>query len=166
MSHRSDPRNITSAEKMLESIRRRVAKYHEVDANGCWIWTRSLTNTGYGRLQVTEPDGRSTAWVAHKAAYYALVGPVPESLHLDHLCREPKCVNPAHLEPVTCRENLMRSPVAPAAIHSAQTECHRGHPFNLGNTYIEPKTGNRQCRTCRADWMRESRARRRAVAGA
>lgn len=150
-------------EEMVASIRRRVEAYREIDENGCWLWTRCLTWAGYGRLQVTDVDGRSTAWGAHRAAYVAWVGPVPEGLHLDHLCRVRHCVNPKHLEPVTVKENLYRSPVAPASINSRRTHCKRGHEFTAANTYVPSRTNYRACRTCRNDWMVKKRAERRAA---
>lgn len=68
----------------------------------CWLWERG-TNGGYGMYWFR---GRNIA--AHRFAYEALVGPIPEGLELDHTCRVKRCVNPAHLEPVTHRENILR----------------------------------------------------------
>lgn len=75
--------------------------YEKAD-NGCWLW-RHPSENGYGRIRVN----RKTMW-AHRIGYELLVGPIPPELELDHLCRVPACVNPAHLEPVTHRENLRR----------------------------------------------------------
>lgn len=77
--------------------------YYLVNENGCWIWQRSLGEKGYGVVRV---DGRLVG--AHKAYWERENGPVPDGLELDHLCRVRKCVNPAHLEPVTHRENVRR----------------------------------------------------------
>ena len=69
----------------------------------CWLWRASIRNHGYGRIKV---NGRAEQ--AHRVAYELLVGPIPEGLTLDHLCRVRLCVNPAHLEPVTQKVNIRR----------------------------------------------------------
>ena len=81
---------------------------------GCWLWTACVTGLGYGQFRVTH--GAPTVY-AHRWAYEAMVGPIPDELVLDHLCRTPSCVNPSHLEPVTQRINVLRgeSPVAKRA---------------------------------------------------
>ena len=117
----------------------------------CWLWTAAKAQ-GYGRFYC---GGRLHA--AHRWSYELLIGPIPEGLHLDHLCRNPASVNPAHLEPVTQRENIIRG-TAPAAEHAAATHCPQGHPYDEANTYLAPN-GWRQCRTCRA-----VHSRRRKVA--
>lgn len=79
---------------------------------------------------------------AYRFAYEFLVGPIPDGLELDHLCRVRLCVNPAHLEPVTHAENNKRAGVA-------KTHCKWGHPYNEANTYRRrDRPGNRQCRVC------------------
>lgn len=86
---------------------------------------------------------------AHVFAYEAFVGPIPEGMEPDHLCRNTLCVRPSHLEAVTRRENLRRAD-SPVGINARRTECVNGHPFNAANTYIRPN-GNRGCRQCRSD---------------
>ena len=112
----------------------------------CWLWTGGLSSTGYGQLKI---NGRQTK--AHRAAYEELVGPVPEGLDLDHLCRVRRCINPAHLEPVTRRENTLRG-ISFAAQLAQQTHCKRGHAFDEKNTYIW--RNSRICRQCRKDAQR------------
>lgn len=75
--------------------------------DGCWPWTRATSAKGYGKYMPT------TSHVgAHRVAYEYLVGPIPDGLELDHLCRNVLCCNPAHLEPVTHQENMRRAAAA------------------------------------------------------
>jgi hypothetical protein len=111
----------------------------------CWNWTGALDN-GYGRFQ-GGPRG-SKVHRAHRLAYELLVGPIPEGLVLDHLCRNRRCVNPDHLEPVTNRINVLRGE-GWAASRARQTHCIHGHEFTPANTYVDPKRGTRGCRECR-----------------
>lgn len=67
----------------------------------CYVWTGTITTTGYGRFGAY---GR-----AHRISYEEVNGPIPESLEIDHLCRNPPCVRPDHLEPVTRTENARRA---------------------------------------------------------
>lgn len=92
------------------------AKY-AVDPDGCWVWT-DAARAGYGFLLV---NGKKQ--MAHRVSYELHVGPIPEGLQIDHLCRNKLCVNPTHLEPVTQRENILRSDNM-AARWARRTECH------------------------------------------
>ena len=108
---------------------------HVVKTETCWIWIGAKSLAGYGRFQ---SDGHLS--LAHRVGYRALVGPIPSGLQLDHLCRTPSCVNPAHLEPVTAKENIRRH-------HSIQTHCSQGHEFTPANTRSH-KRHWRICRQC------------------
>lgn len=130
---------------MPGAIERFWAKVNKDGPNGCWIWTgatKSKTPTlAYGHLRA---DGRY--WGAHKYSYQQIAGrPIPHGHHLDHLCRNPRCVNPDHLEPVTCRENVLRG-IGPAARQSRQSHCKRGHALAGDNLVINGR--HRNCRTC------------------
>lgn len=131
------------------------AKVDKDGPNGCWLWTASTNLQGYGQFF----DGKTV--LAHRFAYERLVGPIPEGLVTDHLCRTPLCVNPAHLEPVTQRENMLRGETVIAA-NARKTHCKRGHPLSGENLVIDGQ-GWRQCRIClRIRWRRKSAARRAA----
>lgn len=108
----------------------------------CWLWTGPTNAKGYAR--VWTGDGVTGA---HRFAYELLVGPIPDGLHLDHLCRTPPCVNPLHLEPVTPGENLLRGDTVNAR-NAAKTICPQGHPYDGDNLYVD-STGRRHCRSCR-----------------
>lgn len=124
-------------------VRDRIRESVIVDESGCWIWQRYIGSAGYGSMTA---DGKS-GQLAHRVSYEAFIGPIPAGLQIDHLCRVRDCVNPEHLEPVTPRENVMRSPVAVASVHARKTSCANGHEFDSANTYLTP-TGARVCRAC------------------
>lgn len=113
-------------------------------SSGHWFWLGGKDKDGYGKMKI---NGRTVR--PHRFAYELLVGPIPDGLELDHLCRVHACVWPEHLEPVTSQENVLRSPVAPAAVNAQKTHCPQGHPYDLFNTYLIPNGGGRACRTCR-----------------
>jgi hypothetical protein len=120
------------------------AFWEKVDRRGpdeCWPWLGTHATNGYGRAWI---DHRRRA-PAHRIAYELVRDPIPAGLSLDHLCRNRDCVNPAHLEPVTNRENVLRG-VGHTAVNAAKTACKRGHPFDEANTYRAK--GHRYCRTC------------------
>lgn len=126
----------------------------EVDGRGCWLWTGGIRANGYSQCHLW---GRRYGSTAHRVAYRRLVGPIPDGLDLDHVCRVRRCVNPAHLEPVTRAENIARGE-SRVAKQMRQTACVNGHPFDEPNTYYT-KRGKRQCRECHR--IRESVARKR-----
>lgn len=114
-----------------------------VSIEGCWVWNGALDANGYGRL-----GGRKWSTnLAHRLSYIEFVGPIPEGMTIDHLCRNRRCINPAHLEPVTIAENVMRGESLPA-INARKTHCPQGHPYDDENTYRNPSTGHRLCRAC------------------
>lgn len=91
-------------------LERRIFHRCEVQPNGCLTYTGHLDPEGYGKIRAgSRTDGTRRTVYVHRAVYIELVGPVPEGLQLDHLCRTRSCCNPAHLEPVTARENTLRA---------------------------------------------------------
>lgn len=125
---------------------------------GCWVWSGG--RTGYRLRYPSFFDGTRTVR-AHRWAYERWIGLVPEGLQLDHLCRRPLCVNPAHLEAVTASENKRRSPSVTGAPEwqRRKTHCPRGHAYVGANLRVTSR-GHRKCRTCdrkRKEVMPEAR---------
>lgn len=127
-----------------------------LDIGDCWLFTGGLSSHGYATIRLDRHDV-----LVHRAVYEMLVGKVPEGLVLDHLCRVRHCANPDHLEPVTCRENLMRG-ATDAARKASWTHCLSGHPFDEVNT-ARRSDGTRRCRACAREATARYRARRAAA---
>lgn len=125
----------------------------KVDIHSCWEWQARKHTTGYGILRFRRKIIR-----AYQFSYIALRGNLPYELVLDHLCRNPICVNPWHLELVSDRINILRG-IGPTAMHARKTHCLNGHLFDEKNTFREmTKEGTlrrRRCRACnRAQYQR------------
>lgn len=123
--------------------------------DGCWEWL-GTPSTPYGSIMI---GGRSTP--AHRVVYELLSGPIPPGLELDHLCRNTRCVRPAHLEPVTHQENARRG--KQGVLREPLSACPHGHLLDEVNTYVSPQ-GWRRCRRCRC--LRQRRyVQRKSVVG-
>ena len=109
----------------------------------CWPWRAGLFSDGYGLF--VRADNRAER--AHRVAYELAYGPIPAGLTIDHLCRHHPCVNPAHLEAVTNKENILRG-VSFSAVNARKTHCIHGHEFTVENTFITAR-GRRSCQACR-----------------
>jgi len=115
----------------------------------CWEW-QACKSRGYGRFGAG-PTSTPRVWFAHRIAYQLCVGPIPEGLEIDHLCRNRGCVNPSHLETVTGRVNTLRG-VSKAAINAQKTHCIHGHALDEDNLYVWHN--QRRCMTCRRAVLR------------
>ncbi len=118
-----------------------------ISLNDCWLWAGYVDSYGYGYL-LPYIDKKLVNLKAHRVMYENLVAQIPEGLQIDHLCRVRHCVNPAHLEPVTPRENVMRG-ISHVALNPSKTHCPKDHPLSGDNLYITPK-GKRNCKSCRS----------------
>lgn len=108
---------------------------------GCWKWGGYLNTSGYGTISISSRDV-----LVHRFLYELVIGPIPEGMQIDHLCRHRWCVNPYHMEPVTPRENTMRG-ISFSAQNARKTHCPQGHPYDETNTIHYGR--RRYCRTCR-----------------
>jgi hypothetical protein len=136
------------------SVKLRLLKRLEPDlATGCLLWSGAQTGNGYGHMWA---DGHYR--LTHRLAYELFVGPIADGLVIDHLCRQPLCANPRHLDAVTPATNTRRGELVTAlkARGQARTHCPLGHEYTPENTYIRPDAA-RNCRTC----IRERTARYR-----
>ena len=119
----------------------RVQQKIAVDDTGCWNWLGTKNSRGYGQVSV---QGKSKS--VHRWTYQTLVGPIPDGLQIDHLCRNKSCCNPAHLEPVTAHVNSLRRP----DVH--KSHCVHGHELTGDNLIVRDRGGDgysmRNCRTC------------------
>lgn len=133
---------------MIQTVRKRVrndwtpqqrlAYKREIGPDGCWIFTGALNPAGYGVIGYA-----GKVHLAHRLSYEVEVGPIPDGLELDHLCRNRNCFNPDHLEPVTHLENMRRS-------SRVKTHCIRGHELAAPEHFYERPDGRgRECKTCR-----------------
>ena len=130
-----------------------IAKTRETN---CTVWIGSTNNKGYGLIK---SDGKVK--LAHRVAYEAEYGPIPEGLVIDHICRVRNCVNPMHLEAVSSSENNRRGRSA-RTLHAGDT-CINGHLIGSDDEiYVKP-TGHTECRHCRAASAHRASRRRPTV---
>lgn len=120
-----------------------ISTTHFFNNTPCWDWIGS--NKSVGGYGTSYAYGKS--WPVHRLLYFMFIHTVPHYIECDHLCRRRQCVNPVHIDAVTSRENLLRSPITLASINKQKTHCIHGHPLSGDNVRIIAR-GNRSCRTC------------------
>jgi hypothetical protein len=120
---------------MLERLQKFVE--HQSSFEPCWEWL-GAKSAGYGRIKV-----QGKVCMAHRISYEYFIGPIPEGLEIDHLCRTPACINPAHLEPVTGSINAKRGLTG----NKKRDFCKNGHKFSSDNVLMDGK--ERRCKPCR-----------------
>lgn len=136
---------------VTDPIVRVLRRLDTSDLDSCWLWPGWKNEAGYGMVHGAERDH-----MVHRVVFEHFVGPVPEGLVLDHLCRVKGCVNYSHVEPVAQRTNVLRGEGLPAE-NAVKDACKHGHEFTPENTRVR-KDGSRLCRACEARRQRERRA--------
>lgn len=126
---------------------------------GCWVWQGCQDSKGYGYFGLN-----GQRYHSHRISFAFFRGPLTSELVLDHVCRNPSCVNPQHLELVTERENILRG-TGPSAINAAKQTCTQGHEFTDENTGMRDKINRtgRYCRTCSRSRARAYYYRNRSI---
>lgn len=134
--------------------------WSKVDMRGpdeCWPWIGAHTDRGYGTFRAS-----GHTQYAHRLAYEATVGPIPDGLQIDHVkargCTRKDCCNSRHMEPVTPRENTRRGD-ALGARTARSGRCHRGHDMTGENRYVRPDGQGSRCKACAAIRNRRRRER-------
>jgi hypothetical protein len=131
-------------DKAWQRFLKKVAKPRGED--GCWAWSAYIDPQGYGRFAVSVEGKKPKIDRAHRVAYRQLIGPIPDGLDLDHLCRNRWCCNPYHIEAVPHRVNVARGDAG--TIEKMRTHCPQGHEYTEENTFRE-KDGRRRCKICK-----------------
>lgn len=126
----------------IEQLPLPIAKNLIGDDNGCWVWTASVNEKGYGSTRF-----RGKTWYVHRAVYTILVGEIPEGMHVHHHCETPRCANPDHLEVVTREQH---------GLHHRRTHCKHGHELTEENVYVRPDGNGRHCIACKRIRHRQS----------
>lgn len=121
-------------------------KAQEDPETGCWVWNGWTNGRGYGRVRINKK-----VFLAHRVSYENMVAEIPDGLTIDHLCCNPSCINPYHLEPVPQSVNSARGNRSRAA---EKTHCKSGHLLP------EYTNGRRFCKPCRAEATRRHRAKK------
>ena len=130
-----------------------------VPESNCWIWIGDAHKRDHhGRFTVSSTGNKPYRVMAYRWSYEQMVGPIPDGMQLDHFRCEPLCVNPAHLEPVTGKENQHRGNGL-GGVNFRKTHCPAGHPLSGDNLIAQ--RGRRYCRACRNQQAREYGARKR-----
>jgi hypothetical protein len=150
---------ITHTTYKFELLDRLAANSQEDPETGCVVWQLALTKAGYARIEMA-PEKRKV--FVHRIVYELNVGPIPEGMVIDHLCRNRACINYEHLEVVTIRENTLRGEGA-SAENAKKIECRNGHEFTDDNIqWVKGKYGpERRCKECTREVRRRGKEKKK-----
>lgn len=127
------------------------------ESDACWEWIGAGARVGLGYGVFWDGEQRVMK-MAYRYGYERFIGPIPEGMHMDHLCRNPRCVNPMHVEAVTPKLNVLRG-LSPMANHARKTHCPQGHPLTLQRT--DRNGSGRRCRPCEREREKRRPPRRK-----
>lgn len=144
----------TSSSPPPERVITRLWSRYREDGKGCWVSGYSTGSHGYAQIGWTD-QGERRLWLAHRIAWFASNGPIPDGLTVDHLCRERKCINPAHLRLLSNWDNARRNGWSELEDYPLEWTCPRNH----GKPRRE---SNGQCPDCQRDTNIRYRARKKA----
>jgi hypothetical protein len=164
------PDKTSIPEPYAASVRARILNGILVDPEGgCWEWQKGLTvRGGYAQIMLSIEPKKPQLFTGHRASWLVFRGDIESGMQLDHLCRNHKCVNPDHLEPVPPLENLLRGEISREGLRSTTPlrECRHGHAMVGNNIYVYCNKGTPKilCNTCRMAGNRKRRTRNIGIA--
>lgn len=144
---RANPTEVRDVGYGVDAVERILDRSLEID--GCWVYQWATDAKGYARVRTGE--GKR---FAHRITWEHFIGPWPDGLTFDHLCRNTSCVNPWHGDAVPLQVNSARNN------NSLKTHCPKGHPLSGDNLRYASNGHGRVCRECRAESSRAYRARK------
>jgi hypothetical protein len=133
-----------------------------IKTESCWIWTGPIDNR-YGRVSRYQKETHRKHRIgAHRLSYSIYIGPLINGMEIHHICNNPVCVNPAHLQQVTHKQHTRLSNSI-CSINARATHCREGHAYDATNTYLTPNRKGRSCNICRRMAVKRMRARRKLL---
>jgi hypothetical protein len=140
--------------EITDTLTQRISSRLSPPTNaGCLLWLGSRLPAGYGRISV-KIDGQYHNIYTHRYVATATYGPIPDDMVVDHLCHNPPCCEPTHLDITTHTENSVyrSNGKHPALVRLALTHCRNGHEYTDATTGRRAN-GSRRCLECRREWL-------------